>query len=225
MRDRQLLEIARGTVARHLDTTAKLGAALEAIRVHQTEAGAPRAQCYDAPVVSGARGVAWCWTHEREVDACRRHDLDCTGHPVTVSDPTGEAAIHQAKADSDRRQLQGLLVAINRHVTQLADLVDRWQPRAPIDPKAERKRARDAEDARRQVTADNDSCISCARTEVRPGVRRQEPYHRATTLGGRLDCVTRLCVWCLRFGNDTGRLPTLDELEAHHRGERVRRKA
>ena len=225
MKRRQLLDLADATVEGITRTRLALGAALDALDDTEAEAGAPRAQAYDRAVVSGGTSVVWCWQHGRDVAACHRSDLPCRGEPVQVNDPTGEAAMRASKPANDRTELERLVRSISNQVAALTALVERWQPRAPLDPKAERKRARDAEDARRQVTADNDSCISCARTEVRPGVRRQEPYHRATTLGGRLDCVTRLCVWCLRFGNDTGRLPTLDELEAHHRGERVRRKA
>lgn len=225
MKRRQLLDLADATVEGITRTRSALVAALDALDDTEAEAGAPRARAYDGIVTTGGRSTIWCDRHEREVEQCHRHDLDCCGAPIAVSDPTGEAAIRGVKATKDRAKLERLVRNISDHVSALSGLVERWQPRAPLDPKQERKRARDAEDARRQVAADNESCISCARTEVRPGVRRQEPYHRATTLGGRLDSVTRLCVWCLRFGNDTGRLPTLDELEAHHRGERVRRKA
>ena len=52
-----------------------------------------RAASYDTEFVTGGRSVIWCWTHQREVHRCQRHELECTGEPVTVSDPTGEAAV------------------------------------------------------------------------------------------------------------------------------------
>lgn len=68
-------------------------------------------------------------------------------------------------------------------------------------------------------------CESCARTRRPDGERRFEPIYsqltEATTVGDRLDEAMLLCRWCYDRTSAWGRLPNVDELERHHRGERV----
>lgn len=69
------------------------------------------------------------------------------------------------------------------------------------------------------------SCQNCARTRRPDGGPRWEPIDarrtEATTVGGRLVEPILLCRWCYDRVASWGRLPRLDELERHHRGERV----
>jgi hypothetical protein len=88
------------------------------------------------------------------------------------------------------------------------------------------REARQREEARRDLAGDNEArCRSCERTEVAPGVRRCEKVHRRTDGGGVYPEPVPLCSWCYRFIFDAERAPTVDELEKHHSGQKVHRKA
>lgn len=67
-------------------------------------------------------------------------------------------------------------------------------------------------------------CTSCARLPGARGRRWEPPDGRLagpTTVGGRLEAPTWLCVWCVERLRSWGRLPTVDELDRHHAGRRV----
>jgi hypothetical protein len=88
-------------------------------------------------------------------------------------------------------------------------------------------RAADAEDraALERINGREPCCANCARTRREDGQPRWEPIDSrlkdATTVGDRLPEPMALCVWCVDRTRAWGRLPTADELNRHHRGERV----
>lgn len=66
----------------------------------------------------------WCSAHERSLGDCAPGDPSCRVDPRrAISDPTGEAAMVNDRADAHRRQLLGLLNEITRATVKLADLV------------------------------------------------------------------------------------------------------
>lgn len=81
----------------------------------------------------------------------------------------------------------------------IANMVARWQPRYAT-PKERAETSRDLDPG----------CVSCARTQVVPGVKRWVPVSRAD-----------LCDWCYRWKLRTGEAPSQEVVEQHHRG-RVR---
>lgn len=68
-------------------------------------------------------------------------------------------------------------------------------------------------------------CESCARTTSPAGGPRWEPPRsgqaRPTFCGDRLEKPMLLCEWCYQCVRRWGRLPSVPELERHHRGEIV----
>ena len=127
------------------------------------------------------------------------------GSGSTSADLVGDAAIRPDRARSDRDSLERALVSIGRQAEDVVNLLARYTPRLASD----RERA--------ETVAANertDGCASCARLEVAKGVRRWEPAARG-----------ELCRWCNDWRRQTGAVPSKDELEAHHRGVRVRRPA
>ena len=68
-------------------------------------------------------------------------------------------------------------------------------------------------------------CDSCARTISPAGGPRWEPPRpgaaHPTFVGGRLDEPKLLCEWCYSCVRRWGRLPSVNELERHHRGDIV----
>ena len=77
-----------------------------------------------------------------------------------------------------------------------------------------------------RVKADDDpGCESCARTQSPAGGPRWEPPRAGqanpTFVGDRLEKPMLLCEWCYQCVRRWGRVPTPDELEAHHRGDIV----
>lgn len=180
-----------------------------------------RAASYDDVIVAGGRSVIWCWNHEREVHKCRRDELECGGEPIPLGDPTGEAAIMPGRVKISRQRIDAGFRAIFNAVPDLVAEVA-WLTRTGETY----QEAREREEKRRDLANENDArCRSCERTEVAPGVRRSEPVHRRTDGGGVYAEITPLCWWCYRFVFDTERTPTVEEVEKHHRGEKVRRKA
>lgn len=91
--------------------------------------GQPRAQSYDT---SRGQASAWCWTHERDVDACHEATppLPCAGEHITVHDLTGEAAIERAAghdhAANAQRELSRIIRRAERDSLRLTDLLASW---------------------------------------------------------------------------------------------------
>lgn len=67
-----------------------------------------------------------------------------------------------------------------------------------------------------------DGCSSCARLHVSEGIARWEPASRSVLMAGDR---RPLCEWCRVWFRESGELPSVAVLEAHHRGIRVRRPA
>ena len=174
-----------------------------------------RAAAYDAPIVTGGRSVIWCDLHQREVDTCHRtrqpdgSTYTCTGVPILLSDPTGEAALHT-------RQMADLRDAVRRthrimtDTDWLAGMVNRWKDDG-ITP----TRGRDLEHANRP------KCELHARYGYDTEAQGKEPTHVRHQNQQILAAPYRLCRWCVddvreRFKN-TGerRLPTDQEIYRH----------
>lgn len=135
-----------------------------------------------------------------------------------VADPTGTAALAEAtdRATADLRMLDRVLVQAKRAVDELLRLVDRYPP--PHVGATDRLLAEAEADA-------EPGCWSCARVPGPAGTPRWEPPIAglgATDVGGRLDVPRLLCWWCYDRARLWGRLPTEEELQAHHSGKRVR---
>jgi hypothetical protein len=218
MRDPELLE----QYERDLEMLTRVSNALPGALREAAELSSPiRAASYDDVIVTGGRSVIWCWTHQREVHRCRRADLDCGGEPITIGDPTGEAATTPGRVSLARSEIEADLHAIHGRIERLV-FNAAYLTRTPESHREARRR----EDERKDLAGENDArCRSCERTEVAPGVRRSEKVYRRTDGGGVFAEPSPACSWCYRFIFDTERLPTVEELEKHHRGEKVHRKA
>jgi hypothetical protein len=76
-------------------------------------------------------------------------------------------------------------------------------------------------DKERRVTEGGEvGCWSCARlpSPHLEGENRWEPVYRE--VAGK-----PLCSWCFSWQRDTGGMPSVEDLERHHAGQRVRRPA
>lgn len=136
------------------------------------------------------------------------------------SDPTGDAALRRVDATAvHRAELGRCLLRARAAIGRARQLADRYPEAraAGVGERAELARANGRYEP---------GCGSCARLHVAPGVARWEPrdsrYAGPTTVAGRLAEPMVLCVWCHDRTAQWGRLPTVDELEAHHEGRRVR---
>lgn len=158
-------------------------------------AGQPGAQSFEQSRTTGHTTV----TDER-------------GNPMpAVSDPTGEAAVLRVmgkdKAAVDEAELHKRMHRIAGDVEWLYRLCMRWHVR----PATERER--------RDTASHNEpGCESCATVDIAPGVKRWEPIRCAIEFGERKIAV---CRWCQDFAARKDRLPTREELLAHHAGKRV----
>lgn len=130
-----------------------------------------------------------------------------------ITDSTGNSAIRPDRAKSDRASLESALVSIGRQASDIVYLLARYTPR----PASDRERGETLSDNER-----SDGCSSCARLEVSKGVTRWEPASRSVTIG---EAKIPLCEWCRSWVRQVGDIPKVSELEAHHKGVRVRRPA
>lgn len=170
--------------------------------------GQPGAQSFDV-VTRGARSVAWCWEHEREVLACHRDDMFCAGETVATDDPTGEAAVEADKARHDHRETV-------RDIRTLRIVAGRLTARFALY----QQRAADEKERRATERANEPGCELCARVgEWTP------PRVLSSTVKGNLDRPHRLCSWHYEFVLANGRKPTEVEDAAHKEGRPVRLKA
>lgn len=218
MKDPELLE----QYERDLEMLTRVSHALPGALREAAELAYPlRAASYDTEFVTGGRSVIWCWTHQREVHRCQRNELECTGEPVTVSDPTGEAAVTPGRVSLARQEIESDLQAIHDRVERLV-FNSAYLTRTPES----HREARQREDERKDLAGENDArCRSCERTEVAPGVRRSEPVYRRTDGKGALPEPIPLCSWCTRYLFKFACLPTVYDLDRHHRGDKVRKPA
>lgn len=217
MRDPELLE----QYERDLELLTRVSNALPGALREAAELGSPlKGASYDGVMVAGGRTVMWCWSHETEVSRCHHIGRECSGESLTVSDPTGEAAVAPGRVVIARQQIEADLHSVHGVVERLV-FNTAYLTRTPETHREARRR----EEERRDLAGENDArCRSCERTEVAPGVTRGEPVHVRSDVNV-LDEPWPLCQWCYRFTRDFGVLPSREEVEGHHRGEKTRRKA
>lgn len=186
-----------------------LTATIDAIR--DAFAGHPRAASY-----TGSDKVSdpWCWGHEQTVSVCHEAGQQCSGEAIDVKDPTGEAGIAGDRARDDLLAMDKDLILIELIAGRILSRVERYHPRVASDKE------------RRDTEADNvQSCTSCARGRQENGQPIFSAMSINTTAKGNLSHPTALCGWCydqaLRFGS----LPSVEHVQAHHAGRKIRRTA
>lgn len=136
------------------------------------------------------------------------HRHDATFAQVNQTDP----------AVKDEADLVRLVRLVSTSTQALWEIVGRYPP-AHLPNDADRL-------ALGRTNAKPDpGCESCVRTTGVAGAPRWEPPRsdlaNPTTCGGRLETAMWLCDWCYGCVAKWGRIPTLKEVERHHRGERV----
>lgn len=150
---------------------------------------------------------------------------DCQG-PLRAKtyDATPRTMRHDASARGvdqavlDERDLNNALKTASVAVTKAWEILGRYP--AP-------HRATDADRLAlgRANARPDPGCDSCARTHSPAGGVRWEPPRagqaQPTYCGGRLDVPMLLCEWCYSCVRRWGRVPSVEEVERHHRGEMV----
>jgi hypothetical protein len=141
-----------------------------------------------------------------------RYDTDKVTASGT-SDPTARAALQPDPAATDLARFDAALELSRTALTRAADILRQWTPRHPTDL-----------ERHRMATTNEPHCESCARTEAAKGIPRWEPplTTERTTVAGSLTEPAWLCRWCYDHAARTGLRPTVQELEQHHEGRRVR---
>jgi hypothetical protein len=164
--------------------------------IHDAQNGHPRAARYDADTTRHVR--LWCFTHERDHQACEHDALPCGGTPITTVDPTGDAATTPDPAAAAQRHIDKTITALAAFARALTDEIARWQP-----PSTDMQRP----DPTAAVAPDG-WCTSCWRND-----KKHEPIstHYAGTL----------CRFCGSFKKREGQLPTVPILELHHQGRNI----
>lgn len=194
---RRLLEETVATLARVLELEAQ---ALDLMAVSQN--GHPRAARYDRDQVRPSR--LWCFTHQRDHHHCQTLGETCGGTPVTVTDPTGDAATTADPAAATLRLVDRRIATLNRFADALLRDVVAWSP-----PTTDRLEPRDTA----APTAPPGWCTSCwrdDRTHVEVTCRPDgQPYY------------ADLCRFCGSFRREYAQLPPLKILKAHHQGRRI----
>lgn len=188
---------------RHLDqaiadlTLARTIHALTLELIHDSLNGHPRAARYDRDSTRPAR--LWCFTHERDHQACEHDALDCGGTPITATDPTGDAATTPDPAAIATRSIDKRITALAAFAQALTLELTQWQP-----PSSDMQHPDPS-----SATAPDGWCTSCWRND-----HKHEPIstHYAGTL----------CRFCAVFkkGHDE-RLPPIAILELHHQGRNI----
>lgn len=179
--------------------------------------GQPGAQAFDAER-DGPGSVVVCTRHERDITDCQREDLvGCTGAPIPRrSDPTGSAGTSHDPASMDLRALHRHADTIRRQTEAIVHVMARYTPRP-------------ANDYERRLTAaqnDDPGCESCSRvpSQFCKDIPHYSPVERRVRLG-TLGHPVGLCSWCRKWHGEHGALPPREVLEAHVRGEKIRRSA
>lgn len=155
---------------------------------------------------------------DEQVGGLRATRFDAPVRGAGRADPTQSLAMSQRDlalvhlAEFDHAVLDAL-GALRR----AAELVSLYPP----------PRVADAADraALERINGRQPGCQNCAQLIMDSGAQRWEPIDSAmsdaTTVGGILDEALLLCQWCRKRTAAWKRLPTIAELERHHRGERV----
>jgi hypothetical protein len=191
MNDRQRIRLAQA-VALRADGMAK---ALDTTTAGTTVIGRIR----DAQ--GGIRAKAWDTS-----GGTHRHDATFNG------------ALNGDQAVYDERNLDDALRHAAQSLNKAWEIIGRYPPP---------HRATDADRLAlgRVSAADEPGCQSCTRTTSPAGGPRWEPPRPGmaapTFVGGRLTEPKLLCEWCYQCVRRWGRLPSVNELERHHRGEIV----
>lgn len=166
-------------------------------------------------VVSRAT-VLYCELHHRDLTDCQREarkledECYCTGVPVpTVSDPTGEAAVHD-RVWADARELHRRRASISDDVAWIVGMVARWS-------KDDRVPLRDA-----KAKADQPLC----EIHLRYGYDRPATSKKGTRVKRNgVPILSRpycLCQWCEDTTQKLGRVPIEVEVHDHVAGKRLR---
>jgi hypothetical protein len=191
MNDRQRLRLAQA-VATRADGMAR---ALDCVTAGTTVMGRIR----DAQ--GGIRAKAWDTN-----GGSARHDATFAGAMM------GDQAVH------DEHALDAALKAAAVALGKAWEIVGRYPPP---------HRATDADllALGRANGSAEPCCQSCSRIVSPAGGPRWEPPRpgmaQPTFVGGRLEEPKLLCEWCYQCVRRWGRLPSVTELERHHRGEIV----
>lgn len=196
-------------IATHLTTTDTL------TRIRDAMHGHPTAARWDT---SRTAGTTWCWTHGRDLHHCHRDGQACLGDTIVVHDPTGEAAIRSDTAAGDWRTLARTLTRIRRDADVALRILATYTPRPPSD-----------HEKARTTDWNQPHCESCRRVEIANGVpwwvepkTNGSGAHYRSTVAGRLGKPLWLCAWCTDHVTRKNCLPTVDELEQHRAGKRIR---
>ena len=134
-----------------------------------------------------------------------------------ISDPTAVAAMRGADlATLHERELDRLIGSLSNTVRRLGQIAELY----PV------ARVPEVAPGEEQPAGCEAGCESCMRTTNGRGLPRWEPVHPnlrgPTTVADRLPEAMRLCSWCWKRVAEWGRIPTVAEVEAHHRGEKLR---
>lgn len=160
----------------------------------------------------------WPEANPRIRDAMNGHPRAATynsdkvsGH--TSSDPTATAALTPDTAQHDLNHILHNIAAARRTLDTALNLLHNYTPRPPTE-----------HERQRMATANEPHCESCARTEAAKGIPRWEPplTQERTTVAGHLSEPAWLCRWCYDHVSRSGCRPSVEELEQHHSGQRVR---
>ena len=142
----------------------------------------------------------WCWEHERDVTACQKAELGCSGEPMRPNDTTGEAGVDAAAGFTvDARRHVSLVAqfgALDASSAGLAQLIKLTVP--------ESRRSLPAP----SLTAPEGACRSCWRFK----------QNFTPTAEGRY---RDYCLWCGEFKASHGQEPPRALLEKRARGQRI----
>lgn len=130
-----------------------------------------------------------------------------------VSDRTGNDALQPDPAARDLDHLATTIRDLHRKANDLADLLARYGSRTATN--------RERSETAYELGHRDDGCASCARVHSSPGVARWTAMWKRLRVTSTAEPLP-LCRWCGDRLRTLGRWPTIAELEAHWRSERVR---
>lgn len=152
----------------------------------------------------------------RDAHAGQPSAVSYDGDKITASgtsDPTARAALTTDHAKIHLAELQRAIHTAHSSLERALAIVHTYTPRPPS-----------ALDRARMADANDPRCECCAQLDVADGMPRWEPPVTSTrsTVSGRLTEPAWLCRWCYDHVAQTGVKPTVDELDQHHSGQRIR---